>query len=170
MRLAPEQKAALLASFKESPRPTVQARKELAGTLGLEYGTVSNWFEAERKRTGLGVLPKADKQPTPSSAAGDATAEAADASAMRKRKAAAASGYEAPTDEASRAALVAALAEEERRLSACVASPPADLSSHLPPLTAALGAGPQLQRAVRALSFARAGSAIACRFPAIASP
>lgn len=156
-RLTGEQRAVLQASFAACPRPSVAQRKELAASLGLENGTVNNWFEAERRRTGLGVLPPKDKPPV--SAATPTPAHDEAEGAMRKRKAA--SGYEVPCDEAARGALAGALEAEEAELAVALQSPTPNWFALLPPPASALASGPQLQRAVRALSRAGEGACLA---------
>jgi hypothetical protein len=156
-RLTGEQRAVLQASFAACPRPSVAQRKELAASLGLENGTVNNWFEAERRRTGLGVLPPKDKPPV--SAATPTPAHDEAEGAMRKRKAA--SGYEVPCDEAARGALAGALEAEEAELAVALQSPTPNWFALLQPPASALASGPQLQRAVRALSRAGEGACLA---------
>jgi hypothetical protein len=148
-RIAPEQRAVLLAAFAADPRPSVTAREALAAQTGLEFGTTSNWFDAERKRTKAAQPPAAEgAEAAPATAEGDSPAPAAPASAMRKRKAA---GYEAPVDDAGREALLTSLAAEEAALAAALDEPSPDLFALLPASQLSAAAQPLLNRAVRGL-------------------
>jgi hypothetical protein len=150
-RIAPEQRAVLLAAFAADPRPSVAAREALAAQTGLELGTTSNWFDAERKRSKAAQPPAAEgAEVAPAAAAaaeGDSPAPAAPA-AMRKRKPAA---YEAPVDDAGREALLTSLAAEEAALAAALNEPSPDLFALLPASQLSAAAQPLLNRAVRGL-------------------
>ena len=107
----------------------------------------SNWFDAERKRVKAAQPPAPEGAQEAPAAEGDSSPPAAPA-AMRKRKAAGPS-YEAPTDDASREALLASLSAEEAALSEALDEPRADLFALLPASQLSAAAQPLLNRAVR---------------------
>ncbi len=153
----------LQATFAAEPRPSVAEREALARQTGLEAGTVTNWFDAERKRVKAAAPPAPPGAEAPAGdapAGGDSPEGAAAAAAaggntpgaaMRKRKAAAggAPAYEAPADEAARAALAAALAAEAAALQEALDEPAAELFALLPAGSVNAAQPPQLNRAVR---------------------
>jgi hypothetical protein len=155
----------LLAAFAAEPRPSAAARDSLAAQTGLTAATVGNWFDSERKRV-KAAAPAPDQAAGEGAAAADGSGDSPDActpggavtpaAAMRKRKAGA---YEAPTDDASREALTAALAAEAAALAAALDEPRADLFALLP-RGAAAG---HLSRAVRGpCAAARRATVCAC--------
>jgi hypothetical protein len=161
-RIPPKEKAVLLAAFAAEPRPSAAARDSLAAQTGLTAAMVGNWFDSERKRV-KAAAPAPDQAAGEGGAAADGSVESPDActpggavtpaAAMRKRKAGA---YEAPTGDASREALSAALAAEAEALAAALDEPRADLFALLPRGSAA----GHLSRAVR--GPLRGGAACCC--------
>ena len=137
----------LLAAFAADPKPSVAAREALAAQTGLEFGTTSNWFDAERKRVKAAQPPVPEGTQEAPTAEGDSPPPAPPA-AMRKRKAAGPT-YEPPTDDASREALLAALSSEENALTAALDEPRVDLFALLPASQLSAAAQPLLNRAVR---------------------